>query len=77
VLAQSSDGSVLTERFARRRASAGDDYACERRSPPWGRHPAHRPLHVVSGENLVWVSWTDDRGGGGLGLGNLLGGIVF
>jgi hypothetical protein len=45
-------GRVLTERFARHRASAGDDYAC-------GRRLAHLPLHVVSGENLVWVSWMD------------------
>jgi hypothetical protein len=44
------------------RVAAGDDYACGRHSPPWGGHFAHLPLHVVSSENLVRVSWTDDGG---------------
>jgi hypothetical protein len=57
-----ADGRVLTERFTRRRVGASVDYTYGRRSPPWGCHLAHLPLHAVLGENLVWVSWTDDDG---------------
>jgi hypothetical protein len=57
-----ADGRVLTEGVAWHRAGAGDDYACRCRSPPWEHHLAHLPLHVVSSENLVWISWMDDDG---------------
>jgi hypothetical protein len=57
-----ADGRVLIKSFARRCAGASDDYTYGRRSPSWERHLAHFPLHVVSGENLVWVLWTDDSG---------------
>jgi hypothetical protein len=68
------DGRVLTERFARRRAGVGDDYAYGHRSPPWGV--------ILLTSHSMWYrvkTWfgSPRRTTVGLGLCNLLGDVIF